>query len=149
MNLNEVRLIGNLARDPECRMFANGGKVAQFGIAVNERRKNNATGEWEDRPHFFDVKAFNRGNFKLADYIEQQLRKGSKVLVVGKLEHESWTTQAGEKRSRVVIVVDQFFELAVRGGGKNGNSSGPQPDDGGYQTGPPPSFGGNEADIPF
>lgn len=143
MTLNEVKLIGNLARDPECRMFANGGKVANFGIAVNERRKGQG-GEWEDRPHFFDLKAFNRGNFKLADYIEQQLRKGSKVLVIGKLEQESWTTNDGQKRSKVVVIVDQFFELAGRGGGNNNS---PARDDGGYQTGPPPSS--NEADIPF
>ena len=49
-NLNKVMLIGRLTRDPEVRMFANGGKVAHFGFAVNNRRKNTQTGQWEDEP---------------------------------------------------------------------------------------------------
>ena len=51
-NLNKVMLIGRLTRDPEVRMFSNGGKVAKFGFAVNNRRKNQQTGQWEDEPVF-------------------------------------------------------------------------------------------------
>src|SRR5262245_10230883 len=59
-NLNKVMLIGRLTRDPEVRMFSNGGKVASFGFAVNNRRKNQQTGQWEDEPCFLDCEAFNK-----------------------------------------------------------------------------------------
>ena len=69
-NLNKVMLIGRLTRDPEVRTFSNGGKVAKFGFAVNNRKKNQQTGQWEDDPVFLDVEAFNRGEFgKLADFL--------------------------------------------------------------------------------
>ena len=75
-NLNKVMLIGRLTRDPEVRMFSNGGKVAAFGFAVNNRKKNQATGAWEEVPVYLDVKAFNRETGrKLADTIEQYFRK--------------------------------------------------------------------------
>src|SRR5690349_1215434 len=61
-NLNKVMLIGRLTRDPEMRSFSNGGKVAKFGFAVNNRKKNSATGQWENDPVFLDVEAFNRGD---------------------------------------------------------------------------------------
>ena len=77
-NLNKVMLIGRLTRDPEVRTFANGGKVAKFGFAVNNRKLNQQTNQWEDEPVFIDMEAFNRGDTgKLADRIEQTLTKGS------------------------------------------------------------------------
>ena len=80
-NLNKVMLIGRLTRDPEVRTFANGGKVAKFGFAVNNRKKNQPTGQWEDEPVFLDVEAFNRENGrKLADLVEQYLKKGDQVV---------------------------------------------------------------------
>ena len=80
-NLNKVMLIGRLTRDPEMRTFANGGKVAKFGFAVNNRKKNQQTGQWEDEPVFLDVEAFNRETGrKLADLVEQYLRKGASGL---------------------------------------------------------------------
>ena len=75
-NLNKVMLIGRLTRDVEVRAFSNGGKVAKFGYAVNNRvkRENN----WVDDPVFLNVEAFNRGeNGGLADRCEKFLRKGS------------------------------------------------------------------------
>src|SRR6266480_2955926 len=60
-NLNKVMLIVRLTRDPEVRMFPNGGKVAKFGFAVNNRKKNTQSGQWEDEPVFLDVEAFTRG----------------------------------------------------------------------------------------
>src|SRR5947207_833557 len=61
-NLNKVMLIGRLTRDPEMRTFGNGGKVANFGFAVNNPKRNAQTGEWEDVPVWLDVEAFNREN---------------------------------------------------------------------------------------
>lgn len=108
-NLNKVQLIGRLTRDPEARTFANGGKVVSMGFAVNNRRKNQQTGQWEDEPVFLDCKAFNRGEHgKLADLVEQHLRKGSQAYLEGHLQLEQWTDKTtGDKRSKLVVVVDQ------------------------------------------
>jgi single-strand DNA-binding protein len=128
-NLNKVLLIGRLTRDPELRTFSNGGKVAKFGFAVNNRKKNSQTGEWEDVPVFLDVEAFNRGDLgKTADRVEQYLRKGMQVFIEGHLVLDQWTTESGEKRSKLKIVVDnwQFAEPRQDGeGGSRAVSRGP------------------------
>ena len=118
-NLNKVMLIGRLTRDPEVRTFAAGGKVAAFGFAVNNRRKNQQSGQWEEEPVFLDLEAFNRGETgrQLADQIEQYLRKGQQVFIEGHLKLDQWTAQDGQKRSRLKIVVDNFQFLEPRGEG--------------------------------
>src|SRR5262245_21872427 len=169
-NLNKVMLIGRLTRDPEVRMFANGGKVAHFGFAVNNRRKNAQTGQWEDEPCFLDVEAFNRGEFgKTADLVEQYLRKGHQAFIEGHLKLDQWTSQDGQKRSKIKIVLDnvQFLEPRSDGGsGPRGGSAprrpaaaggAPMEDDGGsYEQAPPPDSdlpppppGRGDGEIPF
>src|SRR5215470_15962206 len=114
-NLNKVMLIGRLTRDPEIRTFANGGKVAKFGFAVNTRRKNSSTGQWEDEPVFLDVEAFNRGeSFRLADLVEQYLHKGNQAFIEGSLRLDQWTAQDGQKRSKLKVVVDNVQFLTPR-----------------------------------
>jgi single-strand DNA-binding protein len=133
-NLNKVMLIGRLTRDPEVRMFANGGKVAKFGYAVNNKRKNPQTSQWEDEPVFLDVEAFNRGETgKQADLVEQYLRKGSQVFIEGHLQLDQWKAQDGTNRSKLKIVVDnfQFLEPRQDGGGGGGGMSGGAPRSGG------------------
>jgi single-strand DNA-binding protein len=122
-NLNKVMLIGRLTRDPEVRTFSTGGKVAKFGFAVNNRRKNPATGQWEDESVFLDVDAFNRGDFgKSADLVEQYLRKGQQVFIEGHLKLDQWTSQDGQKRSKISVVADNFQFLEPRGeGGRSGS----------------------------
>src|SRR6478736_5188495 len=86
-NVNKLILIGRLTRDPETRTFANGGKVAKFGFAVTNRKKNSQTGQWEDVPMFIDCEAYNRGEFgKQADLVEQYLAKGRQVYLEGRQE---------------------------------------------------------------
>src|SRR3989442_7288048 len=117
-NLNKVMLIGRLTRDPEVRVFANGGKVAKFGFAVNNRRKNSATRQSEDDPVFLDVEAFNRGDFgKKADLVEQYLRKGNQVFIEGHLKLDQWTAQDGQKRQKIKVVLDNLEFLERRGDG--------------------------------
>lgn len=118
-NLNKVMLIGRLTRDVETRTFSNGGKVAQFGFAVTgSRKKNQQTGKWEDEPCFLDVKVFNRGEFgRSADLAEQYLSKGRQVFIEGHLRMESWTSQDGQKRNKIVVEVDKFEFLDSRDGG--------------------------------
>ena len=126
-NVNKVMLLGRLTRDPEVRVFASGGKVAAFGFAVNNRRKNQTTGQWEDDPCFLDVEAFNRGEYgKTADLVEQYLRKGHQAFIEGHLKLDQWTTPDGQKRSKVKVVVDnvQFLERRQDG---DGGMSGPRP----------------------
>jgi len=123
-NLNKVMLIGRLTRDPEVRTFASGGKVAKFGFAVNNRRKNPSTGQWEDEPVFLDVDAFNRGEAgrQLADLVEQYLRKGHQVFIEGHLRLEQWTGQDGQKRQRITVRVDNFQFLEPRTDGGTGEA---------------------------
>lgn len=158
-NLNKVILIGRLTRDPEVRMFSNGGKVAKFGFAVNNRRKNQQ-GQWEDEPVYLDVEAFNRGEFgKQADLVEQYLQKGRQVFLEGHLKLEQWNDKtSGEKRSKLVIVVDNLQFLDSKGEGGGGGPRGPassrqssSASSSDYDSGPepmePPS--GQDKDIPF
>src|SRR5262249_55678797 len=158
-NLNKVMLIGRLTRDPEVRTFSNGGKVAKFGFAVNNRKKNQQTGQWEDDPVYLDVEAFNRGEFgKQADHVEQNLRKGRQVFIEGHLRLDQWTSQDGQKRSRLIVVVENFQYLDSRPEGMGGasetrksmsapasagNYGDPEPD-----TFDPPAQHG-ESEIPF
>lgn len=81
MSINKVLISGNLTRDPEVRSTAGGMCVMQFGVAVNERRKNNQTGEWEDYPNFIDCTLFG----KRAESLSRILAKGAKVAIEGKL----------------------------------------------------------------
>jgi single-strand DNA-binding protein len=125
-NLNKVMLIGRLTRDPEVRTFGTGGKVAAFGFAVNNRRKNTATGQWEEDPVFLDLEAFNRGESgrALADQVEQYFHKGHQYFIEGHLKLDQWTDKEGQKRSRLKIVVDnfQFLEPRAEGAGGEGGS---------------------------
>jgi single-strand DNA-binding protein len=122
-NLNKVMLIGRLTRDPETRTFANGGKVAKFGFAVNNRKKNTSTGQWEDDPVFVDVEAFNRGETgKTADLADQYLRKGHQVFIEGHLKLDRWTSQEGQNRQRLLVVVDNFQFLEPRTDSNGGDA---------------------------
>ena len=121
-NLNRVMLIGRLTRDPETKEFSNGGKVANIGFAVNNRRKNQQSGQWEDVPVWVDLKAFNRDSGrKLADLAEKSLRKGHQVYVEGHLVLEEWTgKEDGKKQSKMVVYVDEIEFLERREGGAPG-----------------------------
>jgi single-strand DNA-binding protein len=117
-NFNKVILVGRLTRDPEVRSFSNGGKVCKIGFAVTNRRKNSQSGQWEDEPMFIDVEVFNRGEFgKLADLVEERCRKGSQIMVEGRLHLDQWDDKTtGQKRSKHKIVVDNIQLLDPRSG---------------------------------
>jgi len=167
-NLNKVHLIGRLTKDPECRSFTNGGKVANIRFAVNNRKKNQQTGAWEDVPVWLDVKAFNRDpGRKLADTVEQYLRKGNQCYIEGHLLLEEWEDKnGGGKRSKLVVVMDDLQFLEPRadgqgGGGGTARSSSPAParrpapaeeygdPEGGAETPEFASGGPEEGSIPF
>ncbi len=105
MSINRVTISGNLTRDPQLRSTAGGMAVLSLGVAVNDRRKNPATGEWEDFPNFVDCAMFGNRAEKLAPY----LAKGTKVAVEGKLRYRSWNDQqTGQKRSALEVVIDEL-----------------------------------------
>lgn len=166
-NLNKVMLIGRLTRDPEFRSFAAGGRVANFGFAVNNFKKNQQTGEWTPEPVFVDCEAFNRGDFgKLADRIERFLKKGSQVYLEGRLRLDQWDDKTtGQKRSKLKVVVESMELLDGRPQGGDdsagphsaGRSMSPQrsaPANNGYDDAPamdepPPAAEGGGDGIPF
>jgi single-strand DNA-binding protein len=157
-NLNKVMLIGRLTRDPEVRTFSNGGKVAKFGFAVNNRKKNQQTGQWEDEPVFIDAEVFNRGETgRQADLVEQSLRKGQQVFLEGHLRMDNWTDKEGQKRSKLLVVIDNFQFLEPRGEGgpapRTGGAPARRPADAGYGGGDDEPDDGpsrsEEGDIPF
>lgn len=127
-NLNKVILIGRLTRDPEVRAFGNGGKVAKFGFAVTNRRKNSQTNQWEDEPMFIDCEAFNRGDYgTLANQIEERCRKGAQICIEGRLHLDQWDDKAsGAKRSKHKIVVEslQLLDRREDGMGESGGGGG-------------------------
>ncbi|HNW43139.1 MAG TPA: single-stranded DNA-binding protein, partial [Elusimicrobiales bacterium] len=123
-NLNKVLLMGRLTREPDIKEFANGGKVAQLGFAVNNRRKNQATGEWEEVPVWVEAKAFNREpGRKMADLAQNYLHKGMPVYLEGHLALEQWEgKEDGKKHARTLVYVDhvEFLGGARRDAGPAG-----------------------------
>ena len=101
MSINRVTITGNLTREPELRKTAAGLPVLSMGVAVNDRRKNNQTGEWEDYPNFIDCTLFGSRAESLAPY----LSKGSKVAIEGKLRWEQWEKD-GTKRTKITVIID-------------------------------------------
>lgn len=103
MSINRVIITGNLTRDPELRTTQSGMPVMSFGVAVNDRRKNNQTGEWEDHPNFIDCSMFGAR----AEKLNAHLSKGTKVALEGRLRWSQWERD-GQKRSRVEVIVDDI-----------------------------------------
>ena len=123
-NLNKVMLIGRLTRDPEIKEFSNGGKVANIGFAVNNTKKNQQTGQWEDVPVWVELKAFNRETGrKTADIAAKYLRKGQQIYVEGHLVLEEWAgREDGKKQTKMVVYVDDIQFLDKRDEGDSGDA---------------------------
>ena len=112
MSINRVIVSGNLTRDPELRSTASGLPVLNFGVAVNDRRKNQQTGEWEDYPNFIDCTMFGAR----AESLSRFLNKGTKVSIEGKLRWSQWERE-GQKRSKIEVIVDELEFMSSRGKG--------------------------------
>lgn len=159
-NFNKVILIGRLTRDPECRTFGNGGKVAKIGFATSNSKKNMQTGQWEDEPMFIDIDVFNKGEFgKQADLVQDKCRKGTQILVEGKLHLDQWEDKnGGGKRSKHKIVAEVIRLLdgrpqdgsggAPRSGGGYSAPADDGPDESGHGASGSGSSGG-DGEIPF
>lgn len=106
---NKVVLVGNLTRDIEIRYTQGGSAIGKTGIAVNRKYKSQG-GEQKEEVMFVDLTFFGR----TAEIANQYLRKGSKVLVDGRLTLEQWTAQDGSKRSKHSITVENLQMLSGR-----------------------------------
>ena len=159
MSINRVNISGNLTRDPELRATSSGTQVLSFGVAVNDRRRNPQTGDWEDYPNFVDCTMFGTR----AEAVKRYLSKGSKVAIEGKLRYSSWERD-GQRRSKLEVIVD---EIEFMSRGQQGEGSGYAPttsygQQGGYAPAPatqqapapmaapvPPAVDVYDEDIPF
>lgn len=130
-SLNKVFLLGNLTRDPELRYAPSGAAVASFGLAVNRKYKQGD--ELKEETCFIDITVWN----KQAETCTEYLKKGSAVLVEGRLNYRSWETNEGQKRSKLEVVAINI-QFMPRPGQTEGNQE---------QKSSEPS--GVEDDIPF
>jgi len=109
-SFNKVILMGNLTRDPEMRYTPKGTAVARLGLAVN-RRYTTESGEAKEEVTFVDVDAWG----KQAEVIAQYCRKGSSLLVEGRLRLDQWDDKAtGQKRSKLGVVLEGFQFVGAR-----------------------------------
>ena len=127
MSINRVIISGNLTRDPELRSTQSGMDVLSFGVAVNDRRRNPTTGEWEDYPNFVDCTMFGNRARSLSRYVS----KGPKAALARKVRW-SHGQRDGQKRSKLEVIVDELEFMSSR----NGNGGAPQYNDYGAQSAP-------------
>ena len=148
-NINRVIITGNLTRDPELRHTGGGTAVCSLRVAVNTRRKDQSTGEWVDKPNFFDVTVWGAQGENCAQF----LSKGRPVAVDGRLEWREWETENGQKRQAIDIIADSVQFLGSREGGENGGRFTPQSDvpadTADFAQAPVATGGTADDDIPF
>ena len=129
-NLNKVMLIGRLTRDPEAIQLRGANAGAKFGFAVDNRKFNETTQQWDKVPVFIDCEIWNalRGESKQGDRFLRDLRKGQQVYLEGHLKLDQWEDKnGGGKRSKHVLVVESFQYLEARqdgGGNMDGGNIG-------------------------
>ena len=101
--MNQVNIIGRLARDPEAKEITS-GQIAEFTIAVDRRK---GRGGEEQEPYWFRVTAFGQ----TADYVLQYVGKGQRVAISGRLEHRKYQDRDGNNREAISIVADNVQGL--------------------------------------
>ena len=120
-NINVVVITGNLTQDPELRHLNSGTAVCELRVAVNSRRKDGSTGEWVDKPNYFNVTVWGAQGENCANY----LSKGRPVAIEGRLDWREWEAkEGGGKRQAVQIIANSVQFLGSRdgsGGGGGGN----------------------------
>jgi len=157
-NYNKVFLMGNLTRDPEIRYTPSGSSVVKFGLAVN-RKYRGRTQEMVEETTFVDIEGWG----KQAETFNQYMSKGRPVFVEGRLRLDSWEGKDGQKRNKLVVVMENFQFLgsgagagagagtgAVRGAPAPARSSSPPPaEQVAERGGPAQSENYDFDDIPF
>ena len=151
-NINRVIITGNLTSDPELRSLPSGTSVCKLRVACNTRKKDGASGEWVDKPNYFDVTVWGAQGENSARY----LSKGRPVAIDGRLEWREWETPEGQKRQAVDIVADTVQFLGGRddaGGAPGGGGFTPRSDvpvdTGDFASAPAGNVATSDEDIPF
>jgi single-strand DNA-binding protein len=158
-SLNRVSLIGNVGNDPEIKSLQSGGKVANLSIATSESWRDKATGERKEKTEWHRVVVWSDG---LVGVIEQYVKKGSKIMVEGKMQTRKWQDQSGVDKYTTEVVLNGFdAKLLLLSDGNGGNRrSSEDGDSGGRNTSTrQPAGGGRQShfannsdmddDIPF
>ncbi len=156
---NRVILMGNLTRDPDMRVTPGGTSICKFSVAVS-RQFAGQDGNQREETTFVDVDSFG----KQAEVISKFFGKGKPILVEGRLRQDQWETKEGEKRSKLVVVLERFEFVGSAGGRGEGGESGGRggdyeehtppprrqaPKSGGHSAPPPPSRQDLDEDVPF
>lgn len=136
-SFNKVILFGNLTRDPELRVTPGGLSIARLGLATN-RVFTGKDGDKKEEVTFVDITAFGRQ----AETICKYLTKGDSLLIEGRLKLETWETQNGEKRSKLIVILETF-QFGPRRGESTGPAATPPP------KGPANAIEDEEDDVPF
>ena len=149
-NINICAITGNLTKDPELRSTPGGTSVCKLRVAVNSRRKDQS-GEWVDKPNYFDVTVWGAQGENCATY----LSKGRPVAVDGRLDWREWEAQDGNKRQSIEIIAESVQFLgsrdgsgAVQGNGITARSDVPA-DTSDFENTEPVGAGSAGDDIPF
>lgn len=154
-SMNKVILIGNLGRDPELKMTAQGTPIARFSVATTETWKN-AQGDKQSKTEWHNIVVWG----KQAETAERFLRKGKQVMIEGKIQYREYTDQAGVKKTACDIRCENFVMLgraddAPRGEGHSYGGGRPAAQGAGepWEESAPPQAGGGgggyDEDIPF
>ena len=121
-SFNKVILMGNLTRDPELRVTPNGTAICKMGLATS-RTYTTQDGNQREETTFVDIDAFG----KQAEVIAKYMTKGRPILVEGRLRFDQWETNAGEKRSKLGVVLETFRFVGPRNSQDSGSSSSSAP----------------------
>ena len=148
MSFNKVILMGNLTRDPDYRVTANGHQICKLGVAVN-RRFTTKSGEKRDETTFVDVDSFG----PQAETISKFFSKGRAILIEGRLHMDEWENPQGERRSKLLVHLESFsFVNDGQGGGgasQGGTAPARQPQDQPHTPAPQTETSGDDEDVPF
>jgi len=155
-NINRVIITGNLTRDPELRSLSSGTSVCELRVACNGSRKDRQSGQWVDKPNYFDVKVWGAQGENCARY----LAKGRPIAVDGRLDWSEWADkESGKNRQKVEIIADTVQFLGGRddaGQGAPAASGGFTPtrsdvpvDNSDYASAPAGGGATADDDIPF
>jgi single-strand DNA-binding protein len=114
--LNKVMLIGNAGKDAELRYMASGTPQAKFSLAVNNRRRNQQTNEWEDQTEWFNILIWG----DTAERVSQYITKGKQLYIEGRLQTRSWDDDSGQRHYMTEVVAQTVQLLGSREGGSGG-----------------------------
>ena len=114
-SVNKVIIVGNLGRDPEIRYMPSGDAIANIAVATSYKSKDRNTGEQKEYTEWHRISFFGR----LAEIVQQYLKKGSSVYVEGRLQTRKYTDKDGVEKYATDIIAEQMQMLGSRQGGQD------------------------------